>query len=126
MNPQSAALIQRTDRFSLDVIGLVRSFVFDEPGPTVKRQLSKAATSVAANHRAARRARSHDEFASTIALVAQEADESLYWLRLALQARLLRDEASLQPLLREADELTAIFSAMVGTARRNRRRGRRP
>jgi len=72
MNPISAALIQRTDRFSLDVIGLVRSFGFDEPGPTVKRQLSKAATSVAANHRSARRARSHDEFTSTIAIVAQD------------------------------------------------------
>src|SRR5689334_5108292 len=79
VNPQSAALIQRTDQFSLDVVRLIGSFGCQDPAPTVKRQLSKAATSVAANHRAARRARSHDEFASTIALVAQEADESLYW-----------------------------------------------
>ncbi|HMD34670.1 MAG TPA: four helix bundle protein [Vicinamibacterales bacterium] len=121
MNETAAALIQRTDRFSLDVLRLVRTLATSEPGPTVKRQLSKSATSVAANHRSARRSRSHAEFISRIAIVAEEADESLYWLRLVRDAG-LTVASDLGRLVQEADELTAIFSAMVGTARRNRRK----
>jgi four helix bundle protein len=123
VNQIAAALIERTDRFSLDTVRLVRTLSPFEPGPTVKRQLSKSATSVAANHRSARRSRSHDEFTSRISIVAEEADESLYWLRLAQEAA-LTTSSDLVRLVREADELTAIFSAMAGTARRNRRNRR--
>jgi hypothetical protein len=73
-------LEERTERFALDVIQLIRTLPIDEPGPTVKRQLAKSATSQAANYRASRRARSHTEFTSRIGVVAEEADESLFWL----------------------------------------------
>jgi four helix bundle protein len=112
------SLEDRTERFALDVIRLIRTFPADEPGPIVKRQLAKSATSEAANYRASRRARSHTEFTSRIAVVAEEADESLFWLRIALKSG-LSPSPELPRLLHEADELTAIFSKMVGTSRRN-------
>src|SRR6266849_6029754 len=121
MNDQAVALIERTDRFAIDIARLVRTLCSEEPGPTAKRQLSKAATSVAANHRAARRSRSHTEFTARIAVVAEEADESLYWLSFAKEAELTRSD-ELPRLLDESNQLTAIFSAMVGTSRREERR----
>jgi hypothetical protein len=62
VSEQSERLKQRTRRFALDVLELIKLLPRDEPGPTVKRQLTKAATSVDMNYRAACRARSHDEF----------------------------------------------------------------
>ena len=116
--PSSAESLEaRTERFALNVCRLIQHFPQSEPALTIKRQLAKCSTSVAANYRASRRSRSHAEFTSRIAVVAEEADESCYWLRLTLQLT-LGDTASVETYLREARELTAIFSAMVGTARR--------
>jgi four helix bundle protein len=90
-------------------------------GSVVARQLIKAATSVAANYRAACRARSLAEFAAKIGVVAEEADESEFWLELTLEAELLRGEKVVE-LRREAGELTAIFTASRDTAKRNLKR----
>jgi four helix bundle protein len=95
-------------RFTLDVCELLQLILTSEPGSTVKRQLAKSATSVGANYRAACRARSHAEFTART-VVAEEADETVYWLDVMAGAR------------REARELLAIFSSAVGTARRNAR-----
>jgi four helix bundle protein len=94
-----------------------------EPGPTVKRQLATSATSVGANYRAACRARSHAEFTARIGVVAEEADETVYWLDVIADARLTTSPA-LPNLQQEAKELLAIFSAAVGTARRTARSAR--
>jgi four helix bundle protein len=68
----------------------------------------------------ATRARSHAEFISKIGVVEEEVDETCYWLELVIEGRLL-PSAKVAPLLREAQELTAIFTASGRTARTNRR-----
>jgi four helix bundle protein len=117
---QGDVLKERTKRFALDVVALLMALPNTEPAITIKRQVVKAATSVAANYRAARRARSHAEFTARISVVAEEADETLFWLDFVADAQLARS-ADLSRLQREAGELTAIFSACVGTARRKSR-----
>jgi four helix bundle protein len=66
--------------------------------------------SVGANYRAARRARSRIEFAAKLGTVLEEADESLYWLEMIRDARLI-PEKKISLFLKEADELTAIVAA---------------
>ena len=113
-------LKERTRRFALSVCDLLRLLPYAEPGPTVRRQLAKSATSVAANYRATCRARSRAEFVAGLGVVVEEADESLFWLEFMGDAKLIET-----PLLaiqqQEARELVAILSASVGTARRNAR-----
>jgi four helix bundle protein len=121
MSEQADRLKERTFQFALDVIELTKQLPPVEPGPTIQRQLTKSATSIGANYRSACRARSHADFTSRIAIVAEEADESLYWLDLAAGAR-LTTSAALPNLQQEARELTAIFSRCVGTARANAKR----
>jgi four helix bundle protein len=116
MSEQAERLKQRTMRFALDVCELIQQLPPDEPGPMVKRQLAKAATSVAFNYRATCRARSHAEFTAKIGLVAEESDESQGWLEF-IQAGRLIVSADLARLLQESSELSAVFSASVGTAR---------
>ncbi len=120
MSEQSEHLKRRTRRFALDVIELIKLLPRDEPGPTIKRQLTKAATSVDMNYRVSCRARSHAEFTAKIGVVAEEADESAAWLDLVAEARLLQCDL-LTRLRKEGHELEAIFSASAGTARRNER-----
>lgn len=82
----------------------------------IGRQLVRSGTSVAANHRAACRARSRKEFIAKIGVVVEEADETQFWLELLEESGLIRPEL-LQDLAREARELTAIFTASYDTAR---------
>lgn len=75
----------------------------------IGQQLIRCATSVAANYRAARRARSRAEFSSKISIVVEEADETAMWLELVAEAGLI-DADDLAPLLDEARSLTRLFA----------------
>src|SRR5882672_12359533 len=114
MSEQSEALKARTRRFALDVLELIKLLPYTDPGPTIKRQLTRAATSVDMNYRASCRARSHAEFTAKIGVVAEEADESASWLDLIAEGRVIQCEL-LMRLQREAHELEAIFSSSAGT-----------
>ena len=75
------------------------------------KQGLRSGTSVAANYREASRARSDAEFVSKIEVCAQEADETMLWLEL-LRDDCGIDSENLEWLLRESDELIAIFVTM--------------
>jgi len=70
----------------------------------------RSGTSVGANYRAAGRFRSKAEFVSKIAVVVEEADETVFWLELLHEGGIVSSER-LPELSREADELTAIFAS---------------
>src|ERR1051326_3672917 len=103
-------LQNRTKQFALRVFKLVEALPRSAAGRAISSQLVRAATSVGANYRAACRARSRAEFAAKLGIAVEEADESLYWLELIHQGKLV-SEAKLRLLLKEADELTAILTA---------------
>jgi four helix bundle protein len=111
-------LQDRTRRFALDVIRFVESLPASQTCKTLGRQLLRSDTSVGANYRAACRARSKADFISKMGIVLEEADESAFWIQLLIDA----NKTTLQkcgPLLREANELTAITISSINTARRN-------
>ena len=124
MSEESERLKERTMRFALDVCALIKHLPPLEPGPTVRRQLAKAATSVAFNYRAPCRGRSHAEFTAKIGLVSEEADESQGWLEFIEAGELIASSEATR-LVGESSELVAIFSASAGTARRNQRARRK-
>jgi four helix bundle protein len=118
MSEQSEALKKRTKRFALDVCRMLKQLPYEEPGPTVRKQLAKSSTSMAANYRSTCRARSKVEFVARLATVDEESDESVFWLEFAIEAELLGGQR-VTALLQEATELSKIFSASLGTARGN-------
>ena len=120
MSEQAELLKARTRRFALDVIKLIKLLPSTEPGPTIRRQLARSATSMDMNYRASCRARSHAEFTAKLGVVAEEADETAEWLDVVADAKLVNFSGLLQ-LRKESRELLAIFSASVGTARRKER-----
>jgi four helix bundle protein len=103
-------LQNRTKQFALRVLNLIDALPRTAAGRAISSQLIRAATSVGANYRSACRARPRAEFAAKLGIAVEEADESLYWLELVRDGKLV-PEKKLSLLLMEADELTAILAS---------------
>ena len=108
-------LIDRTKKFALRIIKLVGALPRTIEGRSIAGQLMRSGTSVAANHRAACRARSKAEFVAKLGTVEEEADESAFWLELIIDSSVI-DERKVRPLLNEASELVAIMASSKKTA----------
>ena len=117
---RTADLKARTKQFALRVMKLVDSLPRTIQGRVVANQIIRSATSVAANYRAACRARSRAEFIAKIGVVEKEADETAFWLELIIDSALLT-QTRVRPLLTEAGELVAIMAASRKSALGNRK-----
>ena len=111
-------LIGRTKTFALQILRFVERLPKTIGGRAIANQLIRSATSIGANYRAACRARSRAEFTAKLGTVAEEADETVYWLELVREGGLLAD-TQIEPLLAEANELTAIFTSARRTSSQN-------
>ena len=109
----------RTRKFAVDVLNFIDKLPNRKSANIISNQLGRCASSVAANYRAACRARSHNESISKIGVVEEEADESTFWLDILPETK-NTDEISIELLLNEAKELTAIFTAASKTAKSNK------
>jgi len=90
-------LKQRTKKFALRIIRLVEALPKGRTADVIGRQLLRSGTSVGANYRSACRAKSTADFVSKMGIVEEEADESLFWMELLVEAELM-DEQRLQDL----------------------------
>src|SRR4051812_4725884 len=113
---RSEVLKARTKQFALRVIRLFRALPKGEEARIFGKQLLRSGTSVGANYRAVCRARSKREFIAKMGVVVEEADESSYWIELLIDSGILAGP-KLAPLLDESNQLLAIFSASLHTAR---------
>ncbi len=116
----TAELKARTKEFALRVIRLVDSLPNTVKGRAIANQIMRSATSVAANYRAACRARSRAEFIAKIGVVEEEADETAFWLELVVDSN-IRTAKQIEPLRKEASELVAIMAASRKSAIANRK-----
>jgi four helix bundle protein len=116
----SEELKKRTKAFAIAIILLDSELPKKRAADIIYGQLLRASSSVGANYRSACRARSRAEFISKITIVEEEADESVYWLELFVESGLMKLER-LAPLIKEARELTAIFTSSGKTAKSNRK-----
>src|SRR5216110_1845748 len=97
---QSEELKRRTKKFAIRVINLFRSLPRNEEARIIGRQVLRSGTSVAANYRAVCRARSKAEFISKIGVVVEEADETVFWLDMLVETRIVPAQ-KLTDLLKE-------------------------
>lgn len=108
----------RTKKFALEIIKLVSDLPKNIAGFELGKQLIRSGTSVGPNYRSSQRGRSRAEFISKLSVVQEEADESVFWLELLLESNLLPAER-VSPCLKEANELTSIFTTMVINPKKN-------
>src|SRR6476469_1696095 len=112
-------LKRRTKAFALRILKLVDALPKTTAGRSLASQIVRSGTSVAANYRAACRARSTADFTAKMGIVEEESDETLFWLELLEESELVT-AAKLTAIKEEANELIAITVASIKTARRNR------
>jgi four helix bundle protein len=116
MGNATIELKQRCTGFAVSLIQVFRLLPKSEEARIVGRQVLRSGTSMAANYRAACRSRSRAEFTAKIGVVVEEADETVFWLELLVESGVVKPE-SLAGILREANELLAIFAASQRTVR---------
>src|SRR5438034_3328728 len=95
---QAKQLQDRTKKFAIRVIKAFAKLPRDEAARIIGRQFLRSGTSLAANYRAACRARSAADFISKISVVSEEADETPFWIELLVDTKLV-DAAKLAPLI---------------------------
>ena len=106
----------RTKQFALRILKLAESLPRTVSGRTLANQIARSGTSVAANYRAAGKARSKAEFIAKLGISEEEADETQFWLEMIAESGLIPVK-KLEPLQQEARELTAIVAASRISAR---------
>ncbi len=98
------------------VIRVVESLPSTKTGNVIGSQLLRAGTSVGANYRAACRAKSPADMIHKLSIVEEEADESIYWLELLIEASLMPAKR-LTELIRELNEILSMVVASQRTLR---------
>ncbi len=111
-----AEMKERTKDFAKRVINLCRQLPDTREGRLIGNQIFRSGTSVGANYRASCMARSKAEFIAKLGIVLEEADETLFWLEILSETKVIKANL-LEPLMKEADELVAIFVVSLKTAK---------
>ncbi len=111
-------LQRRTQLFAIRIIKLVEILPSNNTTNILTKQLIRCATSIGANYRSACKGKSKADFINKIIIVEEEADESIYWLEL-IENLVKTNLPEIVDLKKEANELTAIFTAIGKTAKQN-------
>jgi four helix bundle protein len=109
-------LKDRTKQFGLRIIKLIEVLPLSMTSKVIGNQLLRSGTSVGANYRSACRGRSKPDFIAKLGVAIEEADESLYWMELLVEAKIIPEDR-LTSLMQEANEIIAILTASSMTAR---------
>jgi four helix bundle protein len=117
----SIDLKNRTKLFALSIIKLLKNVPKDFISEVLFKQLLRSSTSVAANYRAACRAKSRADFIHKIGTFEEKADESLFWLEMVTESEILSLDKT-KKLIDEANQLTAIFTSIRKTTKENGKR----
>lgn len=118
---RDTGLRDRTKAFALRVIRLVAALPKDLAAQVIGKQMLRSGTSVAANFREATRSRSDAEFIAKLGIVEQELDETLLWMELLIESKLI-PESQLTNLKQEADELLRITITIIRNTKAARRK----
>ena len=114
----SENLKKRTKEFAKAVIKLAEKLPNNRLGWIITDQILRSSTSVASNYRAVCRAKSDRDFIHKMGIVIEEADETQFWLEMIDELYLTKEKTEVHSLLKEADELVAIFVSSIKTVKK--------
>jgi four helix bundle protein len=114
MNPEDFKA--RTRTFALRIIRLAESLPNTPTAKVIRNQMLRCGSSVGANYRAACRAKSKLDFVSKMGTVEEEADETIYWMELLIDAEIVK-RTRIADLLDEADQILSIVISSIKTAK---------
>lgn len=110
-----ADLERRLVDFAVRIITVVEALPNSKAGNHIAGQLIRAGTSAAPNYGEAQSAESRKDFIHKMKIALKELRETLIWLQI-IERKPLCDPPTMAEILKECDELIAIFVASVKTA----------
>jgi len=113
------AFRNRTKKFVVDNIKFFRTLPKTEEAKIIGRQLLRSSSSVGANYRAACRARSQAEFHAKLSIVVEEADESVFWMEVLIDADVVA-QTQLTTLMVEANQILRVTSTARKTVSKDK------
>lgn len=108
----------RTKGLALRIIKMVQALPQEPSAAIIGKQILRSATSVGANYRAACRAKSTADMITKLKIVEEEADETLYWLELLVEAEIV-PKNRLEALMQETNEIVAMTVSSIVTLRKS-------
>jgi four helix bundle protein len=114
---RAKGLRARTKTFAIRIIKAFARLPKDEAARIIGGQFLRSGTSLIANSRAACRSRSAADFISRVSVVTEEADETLFWLELLVEAELVKIKL-VASSMSQGGGLLRVFSASLATAKR--------
>ena len=107
----------KTFQFSLSIINLYR-LLQQHKEFVISKQLLRSGTSIGANVEEAVAAESRADFTHKMSIASKEARETLYWLRLLHESKLIMN-INYQPYIEEVQQIINITTKIVKTAGKN-------
>ena len=108
-------LEERLIEFAVRVVGVVEALPDTKAGNHIARQLVRSGTSPAPNYGEAQSAESRRDFLHKMKIALKALRETLIWLKI-IERKPLCEPQRMTEIVRECDELIAIFVKSVKTA----------
>ncbi len=110
-------MIKRTKQFAVDSGHLILTLEQNIVNRAYSSQLIRSSSSVGANYRATRRAKSNADFINKFKIVEEEIDESLFFLEMIVEFNKSKRD-KIARLYKEGEELLKIIVASLKTLRK--------
>lgn len=105
-------LRSRTVEFALRIVKLYTSLPKTTEAQVLGKQVLRSGTSIGAHYREGHRAKSDADIVHKFETALQELDETDFWLELLIKSDIVSPN-KLEPLIKETNELIAIFTTIV-------------
>ena len=92
------------------IINGLSDLPYSDKVSVIRKQIFRSASSTAANYRAMCRARSNKEKYAKICIVVEEADETLFWLEIIQELKMVSNE-EVESMIKESEEIVKVTSA---------------
>lgn len=109
-------IVQRTFLFAVRIVKMSNAVPASACSNVIVRQIVRCGTSVGANVEEAQGSQSKKDFIRRMNIARAEAREALYWPRLLSEAEIVKAQR-LAEIIKEADELVRVLTAIVKNAR---------
>lgn len=120
MKERQFDLQERFIDFAVRIIRLSEELPESKAGKHICAQILRSGTSPAPNYGEAQSAESKADFIHKLKIALKELRETEIWLKIIVQAKIIKSSEKLTPLLQETDELISILYKSVETAKKNK------
>ena len=111
-------LLQKSFEFSSNIVLFYEKYSKTHKDNTISKQLLRSGTSIGANINEAQYGNSKNDFISKLHISLKETGESIYWIKLLKNTKLLNEQKA-NVLLGQAETIKRILITSLNTAKKS-------